>query len=273
MEEHPEIKHTPRPASRRRKKIVLPFERRKFDPATWVYDHRIGLCVTVIAYLVFGIVVVSAKIVIRGSSDVHSIYIDLTDVPPVEREMTPEQIRQLEEELTRVQNQISNETATTIAERALPRTAEDRRIEAEAEAVADRLRANREAYERGLREEQEMIEAHNNRNNRPQQNSAQQSEDVRIKGSVAISFSLDGRSFVYMHKPSYQCEGGGEVVVDITVNRNGDVVSASLNSISSNDVNCHTERALHSARISRFNVDPSAPARQQGTITYLFVPQ
>ena len=36
---------------------------------------------------------------------------------------------------------------------------------------------------------------------------------------------------------------------------------------------CILDRAVEAARLSRFNVDGSAPDRQQGTITYLFVPQ
>ena len=33
------------------------------------------------------------------------------------------------------------------------------------------------------------------------------------------------------------------------------------------------EAALHAARVSTFNIDPKAPARHQGTITYTFIPQ
>ena len=36
---------------------------------------------------------------------------------------------------------------------------------------------------------------------------------------------------------------------------------------------CMRSSALGSARRSRFNIDDSAPARQQGTITYIFIPQ
>ena len=36
---------------------------------------------------------------------------------------------------------------------------------------------------------------------------------------------------------------------------------------------CMREAALHAARVSTFNIDPKAPARHQGTITYTFIPQ
>ena len=39
----------PKPA--RRPRIKLPFDNRREDVGSWTYDHRIGLCVTLIAYL------------------------------------------------------------------------------------------------------------------------------------------------------------------------------------------------------------------------------
>ena len=69
---------------------------------------------------------------------------------------------------------------------------------------------------------------------------------------------------------AYQCEGGGEVVVGITVNPSGEVVAAK---VASGGDDCMREAALEAARNSLFNIDDSAPARQSGTITYLFIPQ
>ena len=140
--------------------------------------------------------------------------------------------------------------------------------EFKADAVAARMRASREAYERGLREEQAMIDAHN-AGKRSKDNQGKKQEDVRVTGNVLISFSLAGRTFTYMHVPAYQCEGSGQVVVSISVNRNGKVTSASVRSSTSGE-ECLSERALEAARLSRFNVAASAPASQSGTITYLF---
>lgn len=41
---------TPRPP-----KLHLPFETKKTDAGEWAYDHRVGLCITLIAYLVLAI--------------------------------------------------------------------------------------------------------------------------------------------------------------------------------------------------------------------------
>ena len=70
--------------------------------------------------------------------------------------------------------------------------------------------------------------------------------------------------------PAYRCEAGGEVVVQIAVDRGGEVLSARV--LSGGD-ECMRETALAAARASLFNIDASAPARQTGTVTYLFIPQ
>jgi TonB family protein len=87
-----------------------------------------------------------------------------------------------------------------------------------------------------------------------------------------VSFSLVDpvRMSRHLEVPAYRCEGGGEVVVAITVDRDGKVVGARARE---GGDECMRECAVESARRSRFNIDPSAPARQTGTITYIFIPQ
>lgn len=89
---------------------------------------------------------------------------------------------------------------------------------------------------------------------------------------MTVSFSLTDpvRQSVDLSIPAYRCEGGGEVVVAITVSRGGEVIGARI--VSGGD-DCMREAALHAARVSTFNIDPKAPARHQGTITYTFIPQ
>ncbi len=255
-----------------RRRLVLPFMKRPTDPAAWAYDHKVGLCVMIIVYLILGIAFISAKIDLSGTPDQHTIYMVMEELPE-EEPLTPEEREALEEALRQVRNEISNEDARDEAENQLDRNSaipED--LAKEAQEVADRLEASREAREKGLQEEQEMIEAHEAKRNQSQDNNAEKQKDVKVRGNVIVSFSLEGRTFVYMHKPAYQCEGGGEVVVAIEVTRNGDVRSASVESASTSDP-CMLDRAVDAAKRSTFNVSSSAPERQQGTITYLFIPQ
>lgn len=128
-----------------------------------------------------------------------------------------------------------------------------------------RMQANREAYEQGLAEERAIRE-------RNGAGKDEERQDRKVKGRVTVSFSLTDpvRTSRSLNIPAYRCEGGGDVVVEITVNRAGEVVNAR---VQSGGDECMRESALRAARVSRFNIDQSAPARQQGTITYIFIPQ
>ncbi len=99
-------------------------------------------------------------------------------------------------------------------------------------------------------------------------------ERTIYKGPTTISYELEGRRHVYMPIPVYKCQGQGKIVVSITVNREGYVLSAKVNaSASSTQDICLTETAIKDAERSRFNISNTADTRQQGTITYQFVAQ
>ena len=134
-----------------------------------------------------------------------------------------------------------------------------------ASEAAERMRANREAYEQGLAEEQAIRQ-------RTGSEEGTERQDRKMKGRVTVSFSLTNpvRTSRRLVVPAYQCEGGGEVEVSVTVNRSGEVTAAHVEY--GGDA-CMRETALRAARASLFNIDQSAPARQQGTITYIFIPQ
>lgn len=58
----------------------LPFEKGPTDLGSWAYEHRVGLCCMIIAYLAFGIVFVSVKIAMNQERVEGAMYIDLTDM-------------------------------------------------------------------------------------------------------------------------------------------------------------------------------------------------
>lgn len=253
----------------RRPRLKLPFDNRKEDAGVWAYDHRIGLCVTIIAYLVLMIAFVSSKIVVGRKPHTQGMYIDLQTLAELEKERDrlQQQVRDRQQDpidWKSVQNQVSNENALNEKLRDDRGTNAAALNDAAAEA-ARRMQANREAYEQGLAEERAIRE----RNGAGEDTEHQ---DRKVKGRVTVSFSLTDpvRTSRSLNIPAYRCEGGGDVVVEITVNRAGDVVNAR---VQSGGDECMRESALRAARVSRFNIDDSAPARQQGTITYIFIPQ
>ena len=163
-----------------------------------------------------------------------------------------------------IRNQASNENALNEKLRDDRGTNAAALNQAAAEAEA-RMQANREAYEQGLAEERAIRE-------RRGREDGSEHQDRKIKGRVTVSFSLTNpvRTSRWLEVPAYLCEGGGDVVVSVTVNRAGKVVGARV--VEGGD-ECMRESALRAARSSLFNIDEMAPAKQTGTITYIFIPQ
>ncbi len=94
-----------------------------------------------------------------------------------------------------------------------------------------------------------------------------------FKGKSNIHYFLENRFHARLPIPVYLAEGGGEVIVDIVVGRDGHVLSANpRQNPKITDLNI-LAYAKQAAEKTWFNEDPSAPERQKGTITYLFVEQ
>ena len=106
-----------KPKTVRRPRLKLPFDNRKEDAGVWAYDHRIGLCVTIIAYLVLMIAFVSSKIVVGRRPHTQGMFIDLQTLAELEKERDrlEQQVRERQQQdpidWKSVQNQVSNENA------------------------------------------------------------------------------------------------------------------------------------------------------------------
>ena len=260
-----------RPRRPRRPRMNLPFDNRKQDAGEWAYDHRLGLSVMVIAYLILGIVFFASKIVIGRKPHMQGIYVDLQTLAELEaekerlqREIEMKQQSQLD--WSAVRNKISNDAV-------LNENLKDDRgtntsaINESAKSIAEGMAANRAAYEAGLAEAQSILDA--DRGDKGEDN---EKKDVSVKGAVTVRFKFENpvrmkRDLVI---PAYRCETGGQVIVSVTLNQGGEVIAARV--LEGGD-EIMREEALAAARASLFNIDSSAPARHTGTITYTFVPQ
>lgn len=133
----------------------------------------------------------------------------------------------------------------------------------EARELQRKLDASRAAAQR----EQGADEDAATQDNLPDSNAPQ------YKGPSVISYSLDGRKAVSLPVPAYKCQGGGDVSVQIQVNRKGYVVSAAvIESVSSSD-ECLIRSAVAAAKRSRFRASSSAAEKQVGEIVYRFIAQ
>ncbi|MDR0908080.1 MAG: energy transducer TonB [Rikenellaceae bacterium] len=269
-EKSPQTPKQPARPRLKRPRLDLPFRRRKRDWATWIYDNRGGISVTLIVYLLVAIVFVGSRIVVKAPAQTDGIVLDLRTLEELEqqKQRLEREVRLRQAEARDANAPISNAISNQNAELRDDRNTDMSTIRDRAEGLDSRINANREAWEQGMREIEAM------RNAKDEGKDASKT-DRRAKGRVLVSFSLAnptryGDNIVV---PGYRCENGGEVVVDITVGRSGEVVGAAINRELSDNDPCMHQTALEATRRSRFNPDSSAPERQTGTITYLFIPQ
>lgn len=99
-------------------------------------------------------------------------------------------------------------------------------------------------------------------------------ERTFYKGATTTTYYLKDRMHVHIPLPVYQCEGSGKVVMEIVVNREGYVLDATIDKQQSQiTADCFVEAATRCALSTRFNASKTAPEKQQGKITYIFIAQ
>jgi outer membrane biosynthesis protein TonB len=85
-----------------------------------------------------------------------------------------------------------------------------------------------------------------------------------------IGWGLNGRNISSRGKEVQKCNEFGTVVVQITVNRNGNVIAAKYTKGTTNTNPCLVEPALATARKYKWQADSNAPETQIGFITVNF---
>ena len=258
----------------RRPRMRLPFENKKQDAGEWAYDHRLGLSVMVIVYLILGIVFLSAKILVGKRPHMQGIYIDLQTLEELqaEKERLEREVelkQQSDLDWSKIRNLQSND-AVLNEELKDDRNTNTSQINESAKSIAAGMEANRAAYEAGLAEAQSILNA--DRSQKDDAKESKKGEDSKYKGGVTVRFEFKNptRTKRNLVIPAYRAEAGGQVVVAVTLNQGGEVIAARI--VSGGD-DIMREESLRAARASLFNIDNSAPARHEGTITYTFVPQ
>ncbi len=93
------------------------------------------------------------------------------------------------------------------------------------------------------------------------------------KGDLKGGISLKGRKSASLPPPKF-CQEKGNVIIDITVDRAGNVVDAKYHREGSTITdNCSIQNAKTAALKSRFNADSQADELQYGSINYVFTVQ
>jgi len=92
--------------------------------------------------------------------------------------------------------------------------------------------------------------------------------DSKSNTVSTLTYSLKGRTLLDYDTPRYLCENSGKIVVNITVNGDGRVTNAYINTSSTSTNECLIDAALDYAKIVQF--DSSATPSQLGSITFHF---
>ncbi len=97
------------------------------------------------------------------------------------------------------------------------------------------------------------------------------SESYSLGMGEGVSFDLEGRGFVSLPKPELNFQKQGIVKVEITVDRQGNVVNANPGVKGSTTLDTYLLNAAKSAALrSKFTVKSDAPFHQKGYIIYHF---
>ena len=91
-------------------------------------------------------------------------------------------------------------------------------------------------------------------------------------GTEGVSYNLAGRQPLSLPKPDYDIQSEGIVVVEVRVDRNGNVTQAVAGVKGSTTLEEYFVKvARDAAMAAKFDRKPDAPAIQVGTITYHFI--
>ncbi|MFI3323054.1 MAG: energy transducer TonB [Rikenellaceae bacterium] len=256
----------------------LPFKKRKMDFSEWIYRNKLGVITISLAFIVAFLAVASVRFQLTSVDMVDGFFIDIPqEEEPIveEEEITKEE--QLAQEIEKqmyedIQNRRSNESASNSTPMKDDRGTNAQDLYDEAQQLQARLDANRKAYQKGLAEEAAINNSYKKGGEKSDRDE-KPLNDTKVNGKVTVSYDLDGRRAVYLPTPAYKCESGGEVIIKVIVNNNGDVISADVGRTTAKNDNCINDAALSFAKKSRFEVSDQWGSRHRGTITYLFLQQ
>ncbi len=247
----------------------------------FIDKHMVGIMGTITIHLILAIILLLFKM--NYTPTPRSVEVDINfrdDLLPITEEQRV-QMDKIDIAIERIISQgleadavknVAVDAASTESNELNPTLQDDKGINAsdlyrEVGAVKQRMTENKENNEKN-----QLLAGQEEIPNTPIKNTAPK-EEGKYKGPAVISYYLEGRKAIILPVPSYKCQYGGQVVVDIEVDNEGKVVNAKIDSKISKNDECITEAAIAAAYNSLFTDSPNAQAKQKGSITYLFVPQ
>ena len=244
--------------------------------SSWTYEHLHAILATIIFHLLLAIIFMVTKVRALPEKNDQPVLITFEQSPPPVPENQEKENLVPDEELKKmlhnvpvneamkkdenidINKYIDNVKEEMIKEGKLGKDNyidEQHRLEAEMEKELSRPLPLKEEEKAGDSLSKAELEA------------------AKYAGPTRVKYYLPNRYARNLVIPIYKCEDAGMVVLNIVVNREGRVISVTVDNDKSTPGTCMRETALRAARRSLFNTDPDAPEKQEGTITFYFVPQ
>ena len=258
-----------------RRNILLEDTRRE-SLGEWLYNHRIGVMVVILTLLVGGTWLATA----RYSFNIHPMeyFVEFVEEVPSEAEVAELKRKRDElqaeidrrlQEVQNVKNLQSNDAAETSGSKS--QLGHDAKTQELMDKIASDMQTNRNDYESGMREVADIGKGGEGEGSGDNKGDG---DKGKFSGAVTVAYNFADpvRHHRDLYIPAYKTKGGGVVVVDVWLDRNGTVTSARIQSSTNSELNA---QALAAARHRRtlFRIDGTAPESHRGTITYTFVAQ
>ncbi len=245
-----------------------------------IYRRNIyGVMGTLIFHILLFTVFLLADIDIKGNVKEEAIVIDFPDVLPEPEEVKEEEKIEEQKETPNESSRQNNESQQNMTNRA------SNQLSTKKSAANDKFFDDN--YMKELEEAKNMVSNVSKQLSQevtdisdikmPVESTEGMNPDsiknVVYSGESNITYYLENRYHLRLPIPVYLAQGGGKVIVDIVVNRQGQVIQATARKNSSiRDKNIYSYAELAASK-TVFNVDSSAPEEQKGTIHYTFIAQ
>ncbi len=223
-----------------------------------------GIAGTIIFHLILLIGFLSFKLgeVKSKHEELVSIELNIEDYKPIEQII--EENKPKVEEIPQLDNRTLSNIASNTAEKLNEEISTDKyEKEVMKELGMDEINPK---YDNSLPDDPELAAPKKDKE-------PEKTETGQNFGQTRITYALDDkRKAKYIDRPIYLCQGGGTVVIKISIDQSGNVLDAKVVSSTASE-QCVAETALESARNFVFRSNYESPRKVDGTITYIFVAQ
>lgn len=196
---------------------------------------------------------------------------EVEDAPAIEAKLKKqEQARKMAEEAERI-NREAAESKKIAEEKKLAEEAERQRLDAERKRIDAINSRAKGAFGKGSgTSTSQGIAGGTGNQGKPDGQAGVNNYNGGGTGN-GVDWSLNGRSAISVPPPSSGIQEEGKVVVEIIVDKDGNVVDARGGLIGSTTTDARLVKlATDAASKAKFNISPNSPDRQKGKITYVF---